>query len=226
MSPDIASGGRSGLNHQHGALIEFANVERPLELQFEFNPSSMTRNRSVTVRTRRSPGSRGGYDFSGESEVHRVAQGVQVDPESLTLTILLDATDRLNTGDSNVQEKGVQPELDILRSMIEPKIQGQQGVRTLAALGHGSSRAISRQQYASVLLFRWGQQVLPVFMTRAEVEIKAWLPSLAPYRAEAILTLQVIESNNPFYRDEVQRQFASAEEFVSNSPRSTSPERR
>ncbi len=226
MSPNIAGGGRSGLNYQRGALIEFANVERPLELQFEFNPSTMTRNRSVTVKTRKSPGSRGGYDFSGEAEVHRVAQGVQVNPESLSLTILLDATDRLNSGDAKVQEKGIQPELDILRSMIEPKIQGQQGVRTLAALGHGSSRAISRQQYPSVLLFRWGQQVLPVFMTQARIEIKAWMPNLAPYRAEATLTLQVIESDNPFYRNEVQRQFASAEEFVSNLPRRGSSERR
>lgn len=224
MSPTVATGGRSGLNAQRGALIEFANVERPLELHFEFNPSSLTRTRTVTIGNRSSPGNRGGYDFSERSEVNRVAQGVEVNPESLTLTILLDATDRMDAGDEAAQQKGVQPELDILRSMIEPKIQGREGSRTLAALGHGSQRAISRQQFASVLLFRWGEQVLPVFMTQSRIEIKAWLPSLLPYRAEATLTLQVIESNNPFYRDELQRQFAAAEEFVGRSPRSSTGE--
>lgn len=47
-------------------------------------------------------------------------------------------------------------------------------------------------------------------MTQAQIEIKAFLPSLHPYRAEATLTLQMIESNNPFYPQEVERQFRSA----------------
>jgi hypothetical protein len=69
-----------------------------------------------------------------------------------------------------------------------------------------------------VLLFRWGPHTLPVFMTQAQIELKEFLPNLKPYRAEATLTLQIIESNNPFYVDELKRQFASAGQPVGTSP--------
>jgi hypothetical protein len=42
------------------------------------------------------------------------------------------------------------------------------------------------------------------------VELQEFLPDLTPYRAEVTLTLQIIESNNPFYQDELNRQFGSA----------------
>ncbi len=211
MSPSVNTGNMSKLKIQRGALVEYANVDNPLELYFEFNPATITRTRSVTVQTGGAPGSRGGYDFADKSEIHRVAQGVTVNAESFRVKIMLDATDRMNSGDNDAIVKGVQPELDLLRSMIEPKSQDNQGARTLAALGEGEDRAFSTQQYASVLLFKWGVQVLPVFMTQARFDVKAWLPNLVPYRAEATLTLQIIESNNPFYREELRRQFAAAE---------------
>jgi hypothetical protein len=215
MSTD---GNHSNLNVQRGALLEYAQTDTPLELHFEFNPSTITRTRSVTVRTGGAPGTRGGYDFHDRSETARAAQGVTLNAESFTVKILLDATDRMNAGDRRASEQGVLPELDIIRSMVEPKVQTPSGARTLSALGSGSPRAFSRQEYASVLLFSWGVQTLPVFLTQAQVELKEFLPNLAPYRAEATLTLQIIESNNPFYSDEVKRQFASAGQAVESPP--------
>ncbi len=206
----VANGNYSPLNVQQGSLTEYTNAESPLELKFEFNPLSITRTRSVNVQSGISVGTQGGYDFADESEIPRASQGVTVNAETLSLKILLDATDRMNAGDKVASEEGVQPEIDIIRSMLEPKIQTPDGARTLAAIGEGDERAFSRHVYASVLLFDWGGHSLPVFMTQAQVEIKAFLPSLRPYRAEATLTLQIIESNNPFYSQEVERQFRSA----------------
>lgn len=204
------SGNFSHLNVQHGRLEEFANTDTPLVLHFEFNPTTITRTRSITLRTGGSPGTRGGYDFQDRAQTVRAAQGVTVNAESFTVKILLDATDRMNDGDSQAEEQGVQRDLDIIRSMIEPKVQTPEGARTLAAIQASNQRAFSRNQHASVLLFTWGSQTLPVFMTQAQIELKEFLPNLAPYRAEATLTLQIIESNNPFYVDELKRQFASA----------------
>ena len=212
-----ASGNFSQLNVQHGSLIEYADTSTPLELHFEFNPTTITRTRAVTLRTGGAQGTRGGYDFQNKSETARAAQGVTVNAESFTVKILLDATDRMNADDAQAAQNGVQPELDIIRSMLEPKIQTPQGARTLAAIGQGNQRAFSRQQYASVLLFSWGVHTLPVFMTQAQIELKEFLPNLVPYRAEATLTLQIIESNNPFYADELKRQFASAGQTVGTS---------
>jgi hypothetical protein len=209
----ISNGGWSNFKVTKGALIEYTNATSPLELYFDFNPASMTRNRTVTIRTGGAPGTAGGYDFKDESQIPRASQGVTTNPETLTVKILLDATDRMNAGDEVALEYGVQPEIDTLRTMLEPKLQTPKGAQTLAALQQGEARAFSRHQFASVLLFKWGDIELPVFMTQAQVEIKEYFPNLFPYRAEATLTLQVIESQNPFYPTEMKRQAASASKY-------------
>jgi hypothetical protein len=45
-----------------------------------------------------------------------------------------------------------------------------------------------------------------------QFDVKAFLPSLLPYRAEATLTLQIIQSDNEFYNTEMKRVFASAQQ--------------
>lgn len=208
--PLLGAGNYSNVKVTRGKLEEFANTANPLSLDFEFNPATLSRTRNVTIKTGGAPNTRGGYDFKDVTQVARAAQGVTVNAESFSIKILLDATDRMNAGDPVATNQGIQPELDTLRSMIEPKNQTPDGARTLAALGQGNQRAFARQDFASVLLLTWGVQVLPVFMTSLQFEIKDYLPNLVPYRAEATLGLQVIESDNPFYQEELKRQFAGA----------------
>lgn len=198
------------LNVTRGVLLEYALSLPPLALVFEFNPKTLSRSRTVNVRTGNAPGTRGGYDFVLPTETPRASQGVEVQPETFSVTILLDATDRMNDDDAIASQFGVQPELDTLRSMLEPKSQGPGGVQLLSSLGLGGARAFQRDQSASVLLFIWGMHVLPVFLTGVQVNEIAHLPSLTPYRAEATLTMQVIEGNNPFYQVETVRQLAFA----------------
>lgn len=193
-----------------GILLEYALSLPPLALVFEFNPQTLSRTRTITLRTGTAPGTRGGYDFTLPTETPRVAQGAMAQPETLDLTILLDATDRMNGGDPLAGTLGVEPELATLRSMVEPKMQGPAGLQVLASLGAGGPRAFQRAEHASVLLFIWGTRVLPVFLTSVRVEETAHLPSLIPYRAQATLSLQVIEGNNPFFLVEQVRMLAMA----------------
>lgn len=193
-----------------GVLVEYALAVPPLALVFEFNPETLSRSRSVSVRTGNAPGTRGGYDFALPTETPRASQGVTVDPESFDLELLFDATDRMNDGDPIAGVFGIQPQLDTLRTMVEPKSQGPGGVQLLSSLGLGGARAFQRHESASVLLFLWGTHVLPVFLTSVRVEETAHLPSLFPYRADVTLTLQVIEGGNPFYQVEKVRQVAMA----------------
>ena len=192
-----------------GALVEYGLSLPPLALVFDFNPQHLSRTRSITLRSGSTPGARS-YDFLLPTETPRVSQGVSVQPESFTLDILLDATDRMKDGEPIATRLGVQPELDTLRSMVEPKSQGPGGVQLLSSLGLGAERAFRRDEHASVLLFVWGGQVLPVFLTSVRVDEKEFLPSLVPYRANVGLTLQVIEGNNPFYLAEKARQLVGA----------------
>lgn len=198
------------LSPTKGFLVEYALSLPPLVLAFDFNPQSLTRTRSVTLTLGSTPATRGGYDFALPTETARVAQGVAVEPESFDLEILIDATDRMNDDDAIAREMGIQPELDTLRSMVEPKTQGPGGLQMLASLGFGGQRAFQRSQTASVLLLVWGSHVLPVFLKSVEVAESAHLPSLVPYRATVKLGVQVIEGNNPFYEVEKVRQVVGA----------------
>ena len=204
----------SELMVMNGLLEEYTESSSPLYLFFEFNPSTITRSRTVEINFGEGQETTGGKDFKDESEAQRAAQGATVKAESFTVKILLDATDRMNSDDPydrEVYETGIQPEIDILYSMVEPKLQGPDGASTLAAL---SKKGGKKKPYPSVLLFYWADQILPVFMTQVQLEVKAYLPSLVPYRAEATLTLQVIQSRNEFYTAEIQRMFNSAQKAV------------
>ena len=117
-----------------GALVEYAVSLPPLVLMFEFNPEQISRSRTITVRTGNAPGTRGGYDFVLPTETPRVAQGVTVQPETLTIDVLFDATDRMNQGDPIASVQGVQPELDTLRAMVEPDGDGVAPVRAAVDL--------------------------------------------------------------------------------------------
>lgn len=190
-----------------GMLFEYGLSLPPLALVFDFNPQQISRSRTVTIKMGEAPGNRTGYDFLSPLDTPRVAQGVEQAAEGFSVDILLDATDRMNEGDPIAAAFGVQPQIDTLRSMVEPKAQGPGGLQTLAALG-GGSRAFERQRTASVLIFAWGVQLLPVFLTGVTQKEALHLPNLLPYRAEMGLTMQVIESNNPFSNAEKVRQTA------------------
>jgi hypothetical protein len=202
------------INLTRGMLIEYGLSLPPLALQFEFNPQTLSRTRSITVTTGNAPGTRGGYDFTLPNETPRVAQGVTVEPEQFSLEILIDATDRMSEpstpGHATAVAFGIEPELDTLRSMVEPKSQGPGGLQTLASLGLGGNKAFQRDEHPSVLLLIWGTHVLPVFLTSVQVEESAHLPTLIPYRATVTLSFQVIEGNNPFYQVEKVRQLVGA----------------
>ncbi len=198
------------LNVTNGLLIEYGFSLPPLALSFEFNPQTITRSRTITLPTGRAPGVSGGYDFTLPSDTPRVAQGVSAAPEEFSMQILLDATDRMNDGDTIATTFGIEPELDTLRCMVEPKSQGPAGLQTLSSLGLGGDRAFQKNESASVLLLVWGTHILPVFLKSITIEEKAHLPSLVPYRANATLSFRVIEGNNPFYQVEKIRQVIGA----------------
>ncbi|MEP6019445.1 MAG: hypothetical protein ABJ251_13310 [Paracoccaceae bacterium] len=193
-----------------GVLFEYGLSIPPLALVFQFNPQEISRSRTVTVKTGNAPGSRGGYDFLSPLETARVSQGVEMQAESFSIDVMLDATDSMQTGDAVASKFGVQPQIDTLRSMAEPKNQGPGGVQVLSSLGLSGTRAFERQETASVLVFAWGMQLLPVFLTGVAQKEALHLPNLMPYRATMSLTMQVIESANPFFLADKVRQTMSA----------------
>ena len=56
-----------------GVLLEYSLSVPPLVLVFDFNPKSLTRTRTINLKTGTAPGTRGGYDFTLPTETPRVA---------------------------------------------------------------------------------------------------------------------------------------------------------
>lgn len=193
-----------------GMLFEYGLSLPPLALVFDFNPQQISRSRTATIRMGNAPGARLGYDFLTPLETPRASQGVELQGETISISILLDATDKMQQGDAIAGQFGIQPQIDTLRSMLEPKVQGPGGLQVLSSIAGGGGRAFERNETASVLVFAWGLQFLPVFLTGVSQDEALHLPNLAPYRAEIALTMQIIESNNPFFMAEKVRQTAMA----------------
>lgn len=194
-----------------GMLVEYALSLPPLALEFEFNPESLTRSRTVTFDSSALPI----VDFVTPGESNRIGQAASAAAETISFDILLDATDKLSDPSHLMHEvaklSGVEPEIATLRSMLEPKVSGPGPFQIMSSLGGGGTHAHERDEHLSVLLFVWGTHILPVFMTSLSLEEQAHLPILKPYRAKASISLQVLESNNPFYQaEQVQRMVMSA----------------
>lgn len=194
-----------------GMLVEYGISLPPLAVEFEFNPESVSRSKTVNFDSSALPI----IDFMTPAEGNRIAQAASVTAETISFDVLLDATDKmadpthLMHGIAN--QIGVEPEIATLRSMLEPKVSGLGGFQVLSSLTGGGTHAHERDEHLSVLLFVWGTHILPVFMTSLNIEEQAHLPLLKPYRAKASISLQVLESNNPFYQaEQVQRLVASA----------------
>ena len=195
----------------NGMLLEYALSLPPLAVAFEFNPESLTRTRTVNIDSSAMPI----IDFVTPGEANRIAQAASVTAESISFDILLDATEKLSDPSHPMHAitlvSGVEPEIAALRSMVEPKVSGPGPFQMMASLAGGGQHAHERDEHLSILLFIWGSHILPVFITSLTLEEQAHLPSLKPYRAKASISLQVVESANPFYQiEQVQRMVMSA----------------
>jgi len=194
-----------------GMLVEYALSLPPLLLEFEFNPESLTRTRTVSFDGSALPI----IDFTTPGEANRIGQAASATAETISFDILLDATDKLSDTSHPMHAvalvSGVEPEIATLRSMVEPKVNGPGPFQMMASLTGGGAHAHERDEHLSVLLFVWGTHILPVFITNLQIEEQAHLPLLKPYRAKATISLQVLESTNPFYQvEQVQRMIMSA----------------
>ncbi|MES2442393.1 MAG: hypothetical protein V4574_06150 [Pseudomonadota bacterium] len=190
-----------------GSLVEYGLRVPPLAVAFSFGPQDISRSRTIQVKTGGTQGTRGGYDFMTPLEAPRAGQGVELQAETISISVLFDATDRIGEGDALARQFGIRPQLDTLRAMVEPKAQGPAGLQMLAAIGAAAGgAAFDRQTSASVLLFTFGASTLPVFLTSVTHKEVMHLPDLTPVRAEVQLTMQVIESTNPFTIAESVRQ--------------------
>lgn len=193
-----------------GILLEFNLNPDAILLPFQYNPETHTRTRATEVTINNVPGTGTNFAFATPMETPRVMQGAKVQDETLSVEVIFAAGDYMDREGFDIGVTGLQPVLDSLRLLVEPRSQKMGGLRLMNELGLTGGRAFDRDLTPSVVLFVWGTEVLPVVLTTVSYTVDEFLPSLAPVKCTAQLGMQVIEAHNPFIFADRLRQNLSA----------------
>jgi hypothetical protein len=176
-----------------GAFVEYGLSLPPLLFAFQFNPETLTRGRTATFQ---SPGAGGtGSDGSGcrdgsEAMARSCLAQVSVTEENIGLTLQLDATEDLDSGDGLTQNFGIGPQLSVLELMIYPKTDQLFGLPIGNLLGTTDQFGAAQAKVIPILLFIWGRKrVLPVEMTSLQITEQEYFPDLNPKRASVAVQL-------------------------------------
>jgi hypothetical protein len=179
-----------------GALVDIdPQIGPPLIVQFQFNPETLQRRRSVTLRE---PVPRQGHEsLAPVGQTLGEAQATMTNPETIAMDIRLDATDRLEEGDPATLQFGVLPELSALEAMATPRAPSP----LAAQLGVSAGFGFGGQEATPVLVFVWGRfRVYAVRLTELSINETEYSPALNPTRVIASVSLQVLEAGNVFSR--------------------------
>jgi Contractile injection system tube protein len=200
-----------GLRNQpkimRGAFVEYGLITPPLVVGFQFNPLKLSRIRTLTFSMPEEAQTTGNVtlrDFHQRREFAdlnalRDAQQVSINPETLSFDIRLDATDKLNEGDTMTELFGIGPQLATLERMVEPKSEGVIG-RVLDSLLPGEF-SFTGTKKPPMVLFVWGRKrVLPVNIDSMQITETEFSTDLDPIRATVALSLTVIEGPNAAYQ--------------------------
>jgi hypothetical protein len=154
-----------------------ATVQRVITLQY--NPDTLSR----TLQTQSvSAGSEGGT----RAEALRL-KGPPI--ETIKLDVEIDATDRMEAGDTRTAQTGIQAQLAALETIVYPPADQLDASHALA---RGGALEIVPMQ-ASLTLFVWSKtRILPVRITDFSITEEAFDPQLNPIRAKVSLGLRVL----------------------------------
>ena len=125
----------------------------------------------------------------------RDQQQVTVQEESISFEIRLDATDKLNEGDTITEQFGIAPQLSTIELMVHPKDESLLG--NLLGLLSSSGFSFTKSPNPPMILFIWGRKkVLPVNINSLNITETEFSTDLNPIRATASVSLTVIEGKN------------------------------
>jgi hypothetical protein len=199
-----------------GAFVEFGLSLPPLFVVFQFNPVQLTRNRGLTFSFPGAPSQPTGAggqapaapsrtlrqfhgDFSNLLDLQK-QQLVTVQEQTIGFDIRLDATDKLNEGDTITEQFGIAPQLSTLELMANPKEESLLGAAVSALLGKPKGFSFTRSANPPLILFVFGRKrVLPVNINSMNIMETEFSADLNPIRATVAVNLTVIEGKSVPY---------------------------
>ena len=128
-------------------------------------------------------------------------QIVTVKEPTFGFDVRLDATDKLNDGDTITEQFGIAPQLSTLELMVYPKDESLLGTAVGALLGKRKGFSFTRGANPPLILFIFGRKrVLPVNINSINITETEFSTDLNPMRATVAVKLTVIEGKNAPFR--------------------------
>jgi len=201
-----------------GAFVEYGLSIPPLFVVFQFNPVQLTRNRSLSYAAKNS--AQTGAKTDSLRDFHkkyddltklRDDQVVTVQEEVIGFEIRLDASDKLDEGDTITEQFGIAPQLSTLELMVHPKEESLLGQALGSLLGSSGGFSFTRKPNPPLILFIWGRKrVLPVNISSLNITEILYSTDLNPIRATATVNLTVIEGKSlPYMYTKVMKEAMS-----------------
>ena len=168
-TPRILKGGLVLLDPQSGA------VQRIITLQY--NPDTLTRSLQI-----KGAGSEGGDRIEALRLKGPPAETIKIEAE-------IDATDQLETADSQTTQEGLHPFLAALEILVYPASAQLKSNNSIASAG--SLEIVATQ--AALVVFVFGpKRTVPVRITELSITEEAFDTSLNPIRAKLSLGMRVL----------------------------------
>lgn len=176
-----------------GVFVEIQSQifgQKPNIVPFQFNPDSLTRTISMRSSYDYESGEEGMQGRTGTSRDLKVAF---MPAESISMTLRLDATDKLNEGNLIAKTTGIQPALSALELMMYPRTEP-----TLQSLPtQGKKHLYDPLRLLPFILFIMGPlRVLPVKISSITITEQEFDTKLNPIRADVQLSLEVLTSDD------------------------------
>jgi hypothetical protein len=188
-----------------GAFVEYGISIPPLFVVFQFNPVSISRNRSNTFSAPGEGTKKSLRKFHQKEKYDdllelRKEQDVEIGSETISFDIRLDATDKLDEGDLITEQFGIAPQLSTLELMMHPKEESLLGPPIAKFLRLPLGYNAPDKKKPPIVLFIWGRKkVLPVNINSMKVNEEEFSTDLNPIRATVGVDLTVIEGKNAPY---------------------------
>lgn len=168
----------SGPRLLKGAIVAIdLSTNQRSAIVFQYNPETLSRSLQPQMA---------GGEQGQRSPVVRYT-GAPV--ETVTLDVMIDATDQLEVGNAQASSLGIHPQLTALEMLLYP--QSQQVIQNNQVLSQGSIEV--GPYVAPLTLFIWGgNRVLPVLLTGLSSREELFDNHLNPIRATVTVSMRTL----------------------------------
>lgn len=143
---------------------------------FQYNPGQISRSLEPK------------YSEAGTAKAEALRLGGPP-AETITATVELDATDRLEDGDAQTAELGLHPQIAALEMLVYPKT--ALVIANTALLASGTIEVVPPVGPLTLFIYGW-KRIVPVKLTSLSVTETAHDPDLNPIRADVSLGMRVL----------------------------------